>query len=57
LTEESFVSPEIIQGESHAKEFWKISLAEDTVGRRISVFSEYLCDQLIDQYETTHFAL
>jgi hypothetical protein len=38
---------ETILDASYAKEFWKISLAENTVGRRSDI-SEDLCDQMID---------
>jgi hypothetical protein len=39
------------------KELRKIPLVDNTVGRRISYISEDLCDQLIDQFKTSRFAL
>jgi Ran GTPase-activating protein (RanGAP) involved in mRNA processing and transport len=40
-----------------AKELRKISLADNSAGRRISDILEDLCDQLTDQCRTSRFAL
>jgi hypothetical protein len=38
-------------GASYAKEFRKIPLEDNTVGRRISDIREDVCDQLIDELQ------
>jgi hypothetical protein len=45
---------EAVFDDSYAKEVWKIPIADNTVGRRISDISADLCYQLI---KTSRFAL
>jgi hypothetical protein len=43
---------EIMLGESHAKELQKTPLPDSTVGGEYLIFSEDLCDQMIDKRKT-----
>jgi hypothetical protein len=42
--------------EPHAKELWKIPLADNTVRIRTWDISEDLCDELTDQLTTSDFS-
>jgi hypothetical protein len=46
-----------VLGELYARQLWKIPLTDYTVGRIFSDISEGLCDQRIDQLQTSRFAM
>jgi hypothetical protein len=46
-----------MHGELHGKDLRKNSLADNSVGTRMSGISKELCNKLNDKLETSHFAL
>jgi hypothetical protein len=48
---------ETMLGESYTKQLWKIPLAYNTVGRRISDILEDLCNQVTDLFKISLFAV